>query len=60
MYADRFQDLIVFDISNPAVPIAVDTIGAVFNRIYMMVGGWPTMFGLLRTNSSGGLRLQQL
>lgn len=38
MYADRLQDLIVFDISNPATPIAVDTIGNVFSRRYD--GGW--------------------
>ncbi|MBL7989047.1 MAG: hypothetical protein JNJ94_13370 [Chlorobi bacterium] len=53
MYADRFQDLIVFDISNPAVPIAVDTIGAVFNRIYD--GGWMADdVRVVEDNSSGG------
>ncbi|MCE7934943.1 MAG: hypothetical protein DYG96_10160 [Chlorobi bacterium CHB2] len=38
LYADRLQDLIVFDISNPAAPIAVDSIGKVFNRVYG--NGW--------------------
>lgn len=55
MYADRLQDLIVFDISNPATPIAVDTIGKVFNRIYD--GGWvvdDTRTGGFEDNSSGG------
>ena len=53
MYADRFQDLIVFDISNPAAPIAVDTIGNVFNRMYD--GGWMgDDVRVVEDNSSGG------
>lgn len=53
MYADRFQDLIVFDISNPAAPIAVDTIGNVFNRMYD--GGWMADdVRVVEDNSSGG------
>jgi hypothetical protein len=43
MYADRFRDLIVFDISNPSLPIVLDTIKNVF-RSYYLAWGDPIFF----------------